>query len=547
MDIENRNITENVCAEGAVKPEEEIDYLSYNEKPLFEISKKENIFAICTIIVSVITVAFGVFGGFALGYSISLILMNIIFITYLYKRGKKGILSILCGILGVTNSFIFISTSNMSVRFFGVLVSFLLALVCFDGLVNGEAKGNRKTIGIFYSAISTVKNIGISIKSFLSNKKGNKKFLGKALIGVAGAIPVLIVVVTLLISSDDAFEGMINGIFSNTFSTIIKINLGLGVSLFAIPYGLSLKSGRIAKIKKSNFNGLENTYIISFLSAISVAYLLYLFSQLAYFFSAFKGFLPNGKITYAEYARKGFFEMCVIAVINLAIVFTALLIAKKKNGKVCNTIKAITSFISAFTLIIIATAISKMVLYISSYGMTVLRLTTSAFMIFLSVVFISVVLRIYVTRINIIKTALITAGCVILVLGTVNVNEVCARYNYESYKSGKLESIDINQLYNLGDEGIPYIVKLTCSNKEEIAKEAGGYLAEAYLHDYFDSMCRFEHFTVQDLRENQKIKGFERLSIPKYKAYESLYGFMEENPWFDSVCKQYHKTADCWY
>ena len=303
---------------------------------------------------------------------------------------------------------------------------------------------------------------------------------------------------------------MMSNIFSNTFSFFLKILFALFICPFFISYGFSLKTGRVSRIKESNFKGIDSIYLISFLSAISVSYVLYLFSQLAYFFSAFKGFLPEGDITYAQYARKGFFDLCVIAVINLLIVFLALLLAKKENGKVCHTIKAIATFISVFTLIIIATAISKMVLYIGTYGMTVLRITTSSFMLFLSIVFISVILRIYINKVNIVKTALITAGVILLLLGTVNVNSVCARYNYESYKAERLEKIDVKGLYELGPEGIPYIVKLTSNEDFDVVNETQEYLARAYLYDYFDNLENAQSFTFDDLKANEKNKGFAR-------------------------------------
>ncbi|MBR3843923.1 MAG: DUF4173 domain-containing protein [Clostridia bacterium] len=205
--------------------------------------------------------------------------------------------------------------------------------------------------------------------------------------------------------------------------------------------------------------------------------------------------------------------------------------------------QTIATFIAAFTLVIIATAISKMVLYIGEYGMTVLRLTTSAFMVFLAVVFISVVLRIYTTKINMIKTALLAAGCIVVILGTVNVNAVCAKYNYESYKSGTLESIDLQALYDLGDEGIPYLVTLA-SGKDIVAPQAQTYLATAYLYDYFDDMENTEFFTVDDLKENQKNKGFQYFSIPKAAAYDRLYEFIENNAWFPSVCQTYANEVE---
>ncbi len=515
----------------------EQDTIQNESSPIFNLSKKDTIFSIFAVIISVFSAIFGIFGGFALGYSISLVFMNALFISYFSKGNKSIFSSIIYGVFSLLNSAVFVFTTNSSVRFFSVIISFLISLVCFNSFVNGKTKGNRQTIGIFFSAVTSVKNIFISVKSLFTNSNGKKGTLGKVLIGLVCAIPVLIVVIPLLISSDYAFHGMMNSIFSNTVSTIFKTIFGLHLALFVIAYGFSLKWNRTKKLTDSKFKGIENVYIISFLSTVSVSYLLYLFSQLAYFFSAFKGFLPDGEITYAQYARKGFFEMSAVAVINLCLVFLSLLLSKKVKSKVCHGIKILSTFISVFTLIIIATAISKMVLYIDTYGMTVLRITTSAFMLFLAIVFIGAILRIYIIRINIIKTALITACCIILTLGITNVNAVCAKFNYEAYKTQKLETIDIEALYDLGDEGIPYIVRLGGSKDKDVALEAQRYLAKAYLYQYFDNMQEYEDFTLEDLKKNEKNKGFSHFSIPRQNAYYTLYKFIEKNPWFTDICR----------
>ena len=184
-----------------------------------------------------------------------------------------------------------------------------------------------------------------------------------------------------------------------------------------------------------------------------------------------------------------------------------------------------------------------MVLYIGTYGMTVLRITTSSFMLFLSIVFISVILRIYINKVNIVKTALITAGVILLLLGTVNVNSVCARYNYESYKAERLEKIDVKGLYELGPEGIPYIVKLTSNEDFDVVNEAQEYLARAYLYDYFDNLENAQSFTLDDLKANEKNKGFAHYNIPKAMAYDALYNYIEENPWFSSICQNYFEVS----
>ena len=503
---------------------------------LFAVEKKDAIFALCAVLGSIFAAVYGFFGGYSLGYALSVLLLFVLYAVYFAKDSKFRLFPALCGILALLNSSVFVCTSNASVRFFTATATFLLSLVCLDGLLFGDTKGNRNTLGVFFGAASTVGKVGFAVASLFSGKNKSRKTIGKILIGISCALPVLMVVVPLLISSDHAFHGMVRNIFDNTFKTVLKTVFGLLVAPFFISYGFSLKAGRVAQLKAGKGRGVENVYVISFLCVISACYLLYLFSQLAYFFSAFKGFLPSEGITHAQYARKGFFEMCIIAVINFVLVFSTLLAARKKNGKVCAAIKVLATFISVFTLIIVATAISKMVLYIDAYGMTVLRLTTSAFMVFVTIVFISLILRIYIRKINVIKVALLAAGCVVLVLGTVNVNAVCAKYNYESYLSGKLDTIDVVALYVLGDEGVPYLVKLASAPDETVAVEARQYLARAYTVKYFDNMVEPQAFTVADLKANRKDHDFARFSFPQKAAYDSLYAFWEENPGFSTEC-----------
>ncbi len=504
----------------------------YTPKPLFDLSKRDIAFAVCGVIVCVLTSVYGIFGGFALGYAVTSVCILFLFAAYFREKGRVSAFSATCGVLALANTAVFLCTTNGSVRFFGVLTGFLLSLACLDGLAIGGTRGNRGTVYLFYKAAATMQHIDVAVKSLFSDHSGNRKTAGKVLIGLLCAVPVLIVVIPLLRSSDEAFRGMLDRMFDDIGNTVFKVAFGIALSVFVVCYGFCLKTGRIVQQKESRFAGIENVYIVSFLSAISLCYLLYLFSQLAYFFSAFKGFLPNGGITYAQYARKGFFEMCAIAVINLVLVFSAMLLARKQAGKVCLPIKLLATFIGAFTLLIISTAISKMVLYIDAYGMTVRRVTTSAFMVFLAIVFVSVVLRIYICKINIVKIGLVAAGCIVLLLGAGNVNRICAKYNYESYMTGKLHSVDVVALYELGDEGIPYMVKLADCKDPSLAKTARQYLKQAILQDYFNGVTTKDTFTQSHLRAKERNNTLSQFSLPRARAYKALYQYLEDHPSF---------------
>ncbi len=501
-------------------------------KPLLPLGKGDTAFAVAAVAVCILWSSLGLFGGMALGYLLSVVAVMILMSLYLARGGRPTAFSVVCGVLALGLGAVFLCTSNGSVRFYSTIVSFLLGLCCFHSMTVGSVKGNRQTAGIFYTAAATTGNIGVAIKSLFSNEKGEKRAIGKALLGLACSLPVLVIILPLLISSDDAFRGMMDTLFSDGATLFIKCVFGVGMAFLVVAYGLSLKHRRTAALGESKFAGIEGVYILSFLSVISVIYVMYLFSQLAYFFSAFRGFLPEGDITVAQYARTGFFEMSVIALINLGLVIAAMLLAKKENGKVGHPIKAVCTFISLFTLLIIATALSKMVLYIDSFGMTELRLTTSAFMVFLAVVFVATILRIYLCPINVVKTALLTAGVLLLVLGVGNVNAFCARYNYEAWQSGALEEIDAEALYHLGPEGIPYLVKLAESPDLNASGSAQNYLSYAYELRYFEFEGNHPPRTVPLLKQAEENPAFSYYSIPREEAYRCLYQFYETHPDF---------------
>ena len=508
---------------------------NYYQKPVrepFNIEGRDKVFAVFAVISSVILTVCGLFSGLAVGFSVAAVIMLLLFAFYLAGKTKPSAITVLCGILCVLNCIPFVTTTTGSVRFFSFCAVILLGMIFLHGITaNKTAKGDVGFFaGIIKSSFSTVANVGVSVKSlFFASGDGRKAFL-KSLIGIACAIPMLFVIVPLLISSDEAFTGLMLQLFADTFEIIIKAIVGVALSFLVVSYGLSLKNQRLSQVKEIKFKGMDNAYIISFLSVIAVCYLLYLFSQFAYFFSAFSGFLPDGyQFTASQYARRGFFEMTVIAVINFILIYLALCLSSKRNGKTNVAIKILSTFIAIFTMIIIVTAISKMVLYIGSFGMTVLRITTSAFMVFLFIVFISVILKTYIPRVKVLKTALLTAGCILLMLGVVNVDAVVAKYNYDSYVNGRLEGIDVQAIYFLGDEGVPYLAKLTKDNDYVVARQAKRYLHSCYRYDYFDGP---DNFTVKELREKDKRSGLDGFNIPNAIAYDVLYDYIEENPKF---------------
>jgi len=178
---------------------------SLQQEKLFLLEKKDTVFAICTALSCIVTSAFGLFGGFSLGFALSCVLSITLFAVYFSGGCKVGTFPVACGVLALLLSSVFVCTTNGSVRFCSTIMIVLLSLVCFDGLLHGDAKGNRRTLEIFFTAVATINMIALAVKSLFSNENGNKKTVGKVLVGVLCAVPVLAIVVPLFLSSYDAF------------------------------------------------------------------------------------------------------------------------------------------------------------------------------------------------------------------------------------------------------------------------------------------------------------------------------------------------------
>lgn len=497
-----------------------------NKKAIsFEMKNKDRVFTVLIALLIIPFTALTLWGGFNMGFTISLTSFVILFGIYLANKNVKfRLFPWLCVLSTVCASAVYTVSSDTAVRFFLFFPLIALAFVWLVYLGGYDLSDDYSLIsavfiGIFGSAFGSLKPSLKGVFSF-GGKKG--KGFGKVLLGLVCAIPAVLILVALLRSSDAAFDGLLTKIgsyFGNVGAVIFKINVGLLFFPFAVSLGLGLAKNKREQKKWHIKAAIDKAFIISFLSAVSLVYVVYIFSQLAYFFSAFKGILPAGAdITFASYARRGFFEMTVIAAINFVLIsLAALLVKKKENGKRSALLTGIIVFIGMFTLLLIATALSKMFLYIQNYGMTRLRILTSVFMIFLAILFITVILRAFIKKIPVIKTGLIAAVLILAVVGFADVDRTVAEYNLFAYENKYIESLDVEAIGDLGAGGVPTLYKifknkeydyeLRFAAREELVKAC----EEMYEVDYVDGMRVYER--------KRQIGDF---NISEYNAYKVL-------------------------
>ena len=301
---------------------------------------------------------------------------------------------------------------------------------------------------------------------------------GSILLGLLCAIPLLVILVPLLVLSDAAFEGLLRQLDAVSIGKAVAsllFGLLLALGLFAQWFRLSAAPAKTPTQPPADKRGLEPAALGAFLTVISALYLLYLFSQLAYVFSGFSGILPEG-FTPAEYARRGFFEMCAVCAINLVLCALSLILSRRSGGQQPLVIRLLALFLCLFSLALIAAAVAKMALYLQSYGLTRLRVLTLAFMLFLAITFLCVIIRLFWRRFGYMRVVLLGAVLLLLGLQAMNIDRTIATYNYQRWQDGTLQEMDVSTIGQLSDAAVPTLWELANSDNPELASEACRYL-----------------------------------------------------------------------
>lgn len=498
--------------------------------PVVKSTLRDLIFGVLYFAFCIFAVDFIFYGGFKLGFTISVFVFYALTVAYLLPtKVKIKPYWAMCGVFALAASVIFALWGDSLVGlvlFIAIILLTALFMCGICSLAQYPAGSYLSAADAFRTAVIVpFAHVSMPFESFMDYTKENKngKSTIKVLVGIIAAVPVLAIIIPLLIRADAAFESLISKMFGDIGELIAKIIMGAVITpvVFSGVFAMCKRLDKPAAGKKP-FNGCIDSIVInSFLCAISAFYIVYLLSQFAYFFSAFSGILPSGySFTFAEYARRGFFEMSTIAAINLIMLFLALFLQKRTDNKKGRQFtKAISVFICTFTLIIIATAFSKMVFYIGEFGMTRLRIITSVFMLMLSVVFILLIIRLFVSKFPYMKV-MVASVCILgLVVGFMDIDRTVAQYNVRAYQSGTLETVDVDTLSMLSYSAVPYMVELLYDDDPNVRKEASEDLGMMYYYrfkDYDDSGIK--NYNMSERRAYQLLKDNKhRLKIPVYE------------------------------
>lgn len=453
-------------------------------------------------------------------------------------KGKKiQAMPIIVGLSAVVVSFGFVLNVSGFLRFF----SFMYVMTAYCYYIYAMTSENQFrfrdsilidfTKAIFVLPFYSLADMFVSMFEGAKNKGG--KTILKAVIGLGLAVIPTAIVLSLL-SYDSDFSKLMDTILHiedfDLLTYLVKLFLALPLGAYAYGVYISSLDKKCEKILttascKKSMTAMRiapDVTVVTAVLPVLFVYVVFFISQWKYYVSGFTGVLPKG-FSYAEYAREGFFQLCTVSVINLVILTAVSLFLKRKEGKKSILLKILSVIFSLFTLILISTAVAKMMMYIDCYGLTPKRVYSTWLMLVLALVFVLIILKQFVGRLRLIALSLAVMVLMFSALTLSGVEKFIAEYNVNRYIDGTLPVVDVDALNDLNDASIASQVKLYHHITDEIMSGSYNDLSDEEQEIYDEviiSLKRKATYMVEDkISVKENIWSF---TVPSLEAEKAL-------------------------
>lgn len=164
-------------------------------------------------------------------------------------------------------------------------------------------------------------------------------------------------------------------------------------------------------------------------------------------------------LTHADYARQGFWQLLWATLLTLLVIALALRWAPRGGSRDRTLVRAVLGTLCVLTLVVVASALRRMDLYVDEYGLTRLRISVAAMELWLGVVLV-LILAAGVFGARFLPRAIaVSAAAAVLAFGLISPDAVVAQQNVQRFEDDRA-SIDIDYLKDLSADAVPALDKL---------------------------------------------------------------------------------------
>ena len=319
--------------------------------------------------------------------------------------------------------------------------------------------------GIYTGALSSAGPLPVMVKEVRWREVARGRWRGPALgvaRGVFLAVPLLLFFGGLFAAADRVFETLIVELFGfdvvelfgHVFLTLLFAWVVAGLLWVALlasnPQGLTFPRPAALSL------GIIEIGVV--LGLLDVLFAAFVAVQVRYLFGGAERVVETAGLTYAEYARRGFFELVIVTALVLPVLLVAHWLLRAENRAHARIFRALSGTMVALLFAIVASALQRMYLYTQHFGLTELRLYTTIFMLWISVVLVWLVLTVLRGQRERFAFGVLTTGfATIVLINALNPDAQIARINVERMEAGK--EFDAHYLTLLSADAAPVLVE----------------------------------------------------------------------------------------
>jgi hypothetical protein len=433
------------------------------------------------------------------------IILQFISIYYVIRnraevQNKKGILMMIPIFILALNYLISGNTMFRSTNYIVILLLYNTMILILSNELSIKTIGFGFIFNILCNIFVPLFKFKVPFKwfSFLhKNSFANKYKFKPVLLGILVSIPIVFFLIIMLSSADMIFSAKISGIsdwFSKLFNFLLMYKFVIGVFAGLYLFGLLYLIFEREDIQKDSklmdeLNNLiqhkkikgDSTVFNILLASILTVYTFFIIIQFKYLFAGAN--LPNG-LNYSEYARRGFFELVFLSVLNITLILLTVYLLHEQiyvnKIKWSQITKIFLIYLCFITIILLVSSFYRMMLYNNEYGFTRLRVLVYTFLIFEAIGLFITFKFIMKPDFNIIAIYSIIGLIYYLSLNIMQIDYIIAKNNIDMYLANETQSIDIDYLMSLSVDVTPQIMRLIESSEVDVITK---YRAGSYLED----------------------------------------------------------------
>ena len=392
-------------------------------------------------------------------------------------------------------------SSNTDTRVFNSLILGLASMVLFlvlsgasdavalslRGVGLGIAHFFGAQVSHFLGASQVIGNLGLTKNQAERPVAAEKR--GSVWLGLLGALAILVVVLPLLADADVVFGAVVGDalqwLADNLSEAALKVLrfLILIALAFALLHSMLLGEG-VRTYEPTRAPRVAGSLTVATLIAVlDVVYFIFVCVQFVYLFGNTATPAMHGG--YAEYARSGFFELVIVALINLVVL--AVCIWVRADAVRSAAIEALELALVVLTGVLLVSAVWRMMLYVQIFGLTFQRFLTFFVMAFIAICLIAGAVRVVLPSFPFFRVAAVAGIICWLAFAVCGADARIAEHNVDAYLAGQIEEMDTDYLSSLSRGAIPALDKLARQSPEDAhdANEAIEIILDNYDTDSY--------------------------------------------------------------